>query len=236
MDGYLRKALLKSDMLKKGIKHTITILLFLSTYSCGNHDDDKSQSYLKTNFNSYSDIYSTLHDSISTYVDSLLGTFGPEYLYGWSIDSLICINSTKDKLFAITIEKKGIGKKFSSDDAMELLGKKINGKWYFFKGGGALTIPRDMYGFSEENPPSQYALSQIARKNMLEPALIKKNGEYVVSDKWIDDHFYNNGYGNYNNRAAYDSVHWTPIMKKWKEKIDTNEYKPLKKKTENSVL
>jgi hypothetical protein len=219
-------------MLKHGIKFIVSAVFAIVIGSCGSNINkpEKSNAYIQSNFNSYKAVYNTLNDSITIYIDSLVGTFTPEYMYGWILDSMICLNSSKDKLFAITIEIPGIGKEFLSDGAMELLGKKINGKWYFFSGGGALTIPRDMYGFSPSNPPSQYFLSQIARKEMMESSLIKENGEYVVSDEWVDKHFYNNGYGKYDNRAQYDSVHWSLIMRKWKEKIDTNEYKPLRKK------
>ena len=103
-----------------------------------------------------------------------------------------------------------------------------------FKGGGTLIIPRDMYGKDEMHPLSFHELSQIARKEMMESALVKKNGEYVVSDKWVDDHFYQIGYGKYDNRASYDSIHWMLIQRKWKEKIDTNEYKPLRKNNANT--
>ncbi|TAL62217.1 MAG: hypothetical protein EPN85_03200 [Bacteroidetes bacterium] len=216
-------------MSKREINPTC-VLLAVSLLFCCCDDKEKAKVYLEENYKNYSTTHSIIIDSVQTYLDSLLETFTPEYVYGWTADSLVCINSTNDKLFAVTIEKpKGKGKGFFGEDAMELLGKKINGKWYFFRGGGTLTIPRDMYGLSEFNPPSEFFLSQIARKNMLESALVKENGEYVVSDEWIDNKFYNNGYGSNLSREEYDKVHWMLIMRKWKEKIDTNEYKPLKK-------
>jgi hypothetical protein len=219
------------DMLKNAIKFLLPFIFVLLINSCGSNTSTpvKSNSYISSNFNSYKDVYGILNDSIKTYVDSLVGTFTPEYMYGWVVDSMICINSSNDKLFAITIEQPRAGTGFLSDDAMELLGKKINGKWYFFSARGSLVIPRDMYGYSETKQPSQYFLSQIARKQMMESTLVKKDGEYVVSDEWIDQKFYNNGWGVFKTHAEYDSVHWVMITRKWKEKIDTNEYKPLRK-------
>ena len=227
---------MRLGMSKKGIKISLIIIGLSHIFACSgpNNSSERSNEYLKKKFNSYKEVFIILNDSIHTYIDSTLATFSAEYSYGWIVDSMICINTANDKLFAITTEIPGKGKIFKSDDAMELLGKKINGKWYFFKGGGALTIPRDMYGYSETNPPTQYFLSQIARKNMLESALVKKDGEYVVSDEWIDNKFYQNGYGVYDTHAEYDSIHWMLIMRKWKEKIDTNEYKPQKKNKPNA--
>ena len=165
------------------------------------------------------------------YIDSGLVEFTPEYMYGWSVDSFVCVNSSQDRLVAMTIEIPNSGKGFLSDDAMKLLGKKINNKWYFFRGGGTLTMPRKIYGYSESNPPSSIFLSQIARKEFLEPSLITNEaGDYIVDDKWIDDHFYYNGMcAHCKTQAQYDSTHWDKIMRKWKEKIDTNEYKPVKR-------
>ncbi|MEO6903439.1 MAG: hypothetical protein ABI241_10130 [Bacteroidia bacterium] len=90
-----------------------------------------------------------------------------------------------------------------------------------------------MFGKDEMHPLTFHELSQIAREEFLESALIKNAaGEYVVNDKWIDAHFYQNGYGDYKTKEEYDSVHWNVILKKWKVKIDTNEYKPFHRKIE----
>lgn len=215
-------------MSAKEIKILFYTFIILSTSSCKDNKE-KTNIYLKDNFKHYSSTHKIISDSINLYLDSSLATFKSEYVYGWYLDSLVCINSSNDKLFALIIQPPTPGKGFFMDDAMQLLGKKINNKWYFFKGGGTLAIPRSMYGYSETNPPSQYFLSQIARKNMMESALEKKGGEYVIDDDWVENKFYNTGYGLNLSRAQYDSIHWALIMRKWKEKIDTNEYKPFKK-------
>lgn len=235
MDGYLRKTKATMDMLENDIKRPIQLLvLILFASACGNINKneavDKTNLFVKTNFENYSDVYKMIIDSVDRYVEARLSSFKPEYVYGWDVDSMICLNKSGDRLVALTLERKGAGKGYYLDDVMRLLGKKIDGQWYFFHGGGTLSIPRESYGYSELNPPSQFQLSQIARENCLASALIKdENGNYVVSDAWVEKHFYNNGYGNFSSRAAYDSVHWKIILDKWKHKIDTNEYKPLHK-------
>lgn len=217
-------------MLQKGNK-TFYILIFCAAIaSCNNHNS-KSATYVNNNFQKYSTIYATINDSIQRYTDSLLGTFQSAYIWPWQVDSMLCLNSKSDLLFTTILSSSGTGKGMTGDDAEELLGKKINGKWFFFKGGGTLIVPRDMYGKDEMHPLSFYELSQIARKNMMASALIRKGGEYIVDDDWVEDKFYNTGYGLNLSRAQYDSIHWMLIMRKWTEKIDTNEYKPLKKHT-----
>ena len=196
--------------------------------SCGN-EIKPYDNYVKRNFSSYSNVYRIINDSIKLYLDSTLGSVGFIYQEDWQVDSMVCIDLKEQKIYFALINSSGAGRGCTADVIGEFLGKKIDNKWYFFSGGGTLIIPRDMYGKDEMHPLSFHELSQSARKEMMESALIKKDGEYVVSDEWIDRHFYNNGYGEYDNRAAYDSVHWALIMRKWKEKIDTNEYKPIKR-------
>ncbi|MES2837520.1 MAG: hypothetical protein V4667_08355 [Bacteroidota bacterium] len=192
--------------------------------------------YVKQNFFKYSEIYNTINDSINCYLDSGLANFKFIYKYEWRVDSLLCINNRGDKLVTTINKSNGVGKNGVSDVVSGLLGKKINGIWYFFKGGGTLIVPRDMYGKDAMHPLSFYELSQIARKNYLSGAIIKNNkGELIINDKWVDDYFYNNGFAQrgwseIKDRPKYDSVHWFYIMDKWKHKIDTNEYKPLQRK------
>ncbi|MES2837522.1 MAG: hypothetical protein V4667_08365 [Bacteroidota bacterium] len=207
--------------------------------SCSNNNISINNNYAKSRFNEYSDIYTTIVDSISIYTDSSLTLFLNEYYSEWQIDSLVCINSKKDKLVTTINSTPGVCKECKMDDITKLLGKKINGKWYFFKGGGSLAVPRDMYGKDATHPLSFYELSKIARKEMLAGAVIEKNGKLIIDDKWVDRHFYNNGFAQrgwdeIKDRPKYDSVHWFYIMDKWKHKIDTNEYKPLQRKQQKN--
>ena len=216
------------DMLKKGSNYCIFLLTSLILSSCGN-EIRPCDNYVKRHFSSYSNVYQVINDSIKLFLDSTLGSVGFIYQEAWQVDSMVCIDLKEQKIYFALINSSGTGKGCTADVIGEFLGKKINGIWYFFRGGDNLIIPRDIYGKDEMHPLSFHELSQIARKEMLESALFKKDGEYVVSDKWIDDHFYQNGYGKYDTRAQYDSIHWMLITRKWKEKIDTNEYKPVKK-------
>jgi hypothetical protein len=147
---------------------------------------------------------------------------------------MICLNSSSDKMVTTINISVGVCGDCRMDAITKLLGKKINGIWYFFEGGGTLIVPRDMYGKDAMHPLTFHELSQIARKEFLESALIKNAaGEYVVNDKWIDAHFYYNGIcADCKTHVQYDSVHWYEILHKWKEKIDTNEYKPLHRKVQ----
>lgn len=217
-------------MLTKGIK--IFLIVFICFYSCDTNNKKIQYDYVKDSFEDYSDIYKTINDSIDFYVKSNILSFQPEYYYDWQVDSMLCINSAKNKIVACVLSSSGSGDKIKSDDVLMLLGKQINNKWYFFKGGGSLNVPRDMYGKTGLNPLSFHELSKIARENCLESALITdKKGKYIVNDAWVEGHFYYNGMcADCKTQAQYDSVHWFKIMDKWKHKIDTNQYKPLRKK------
>lgn len=254
-------------MLKKGIK--INYLLFIVYYllftGCYNSNKSKnnngienalkSNEYVNNHFPLYSEAIIILNDSVNIYVDSLLKSFTGEYIWGWQVDSMICINSQHDKLVTTLNISSGNCKTCVSDEIIKILGKKINGKWFFFKGGGTLIIPRDMYGKDAVHPLTFHELSQIARKEFLESALIKNDkGEYIVSDKWVDAHFYNAGFDSFTfhrnpgmvspgeeyqmprDKEKTDSVHWFLILDKWKHKIDTNEYKPLQRNKMNNLI
>jgi hypothetical protein len=249
-------------MLRKEIKIYYLFAFLLIYYSCSTSTNNIkngpvcsliSNNYVHENFKLYSNEFEILNDSINIYQDSLVKSFLFIYNESWQLDSMICINSLKDRLVAAINVSYGIGKQGTSDDISKILGKKINNKWYFFMGGGNLVVPRSMYGKSEMNPLTFHELSQIARKEFLESALIKnEKGEYIINDKWIDDHFYNAGFDNFNyhknpgmvsegeeyqlprDKEKTDSVHWYLIIHKWTEKIDTNEYKPLRKNKLNS--
>ena len=215
-------------MSRNVIKYILVLSAIFLFFSCNQKQNEITNTYVENNFKKYEGIYKILNDSINLYQDSLIKEF--LFIYGedWKLDSMICINSINDHLVAAINVSYGKGKEGTTDDISKILGKKIKNKWYFFMGGGNLVIPRNMYGKDEMHPLSFHELSQIARKEFLESALIKNgNGEFVVNDKWVDAHFTDLGWGKFKNVAQYDSVHWYYIMHKWQEKIDTNKYKPL---------
>src|SRR5687768_8525256 len=98
-------------MLKRGINLVVITLLITLLYSCADNKS-KSKNYLETNYKNYSSIHDLIKDSVNIYIDSLLEEFTPEYIYGWTVDSLVCINREKDKLVAITVEFPNSGKGF----------------------------------------------------------------------------------------------------------------------------
>lgn len=216
-------------LLPKG--NNLFIYLFVCLFVCSSCSrENKTELYVKNNIKNYEYLYKIANDSINLYLDSLLNDFLHIYEEEWQLDSMICINSTRNKMVGTINSSSGIGKNCSMDEVTKILGKKINGKWYFFEGGGTLVVPRDLYGKDEMHPLSMHELSQIARKEFLQGALIKnENGDYVVSDKWVNRHFeYNGMCAHCKTTAQYDSTHWQKITDKWKHKIDTAEYKKQK--------
>lgn len=234
MDGYLKQFKMDYRAMLKGDNKIFLFYLILfvgCTNSTNMNRKLKNAAYVRENIGKYSETYSILKDSIKIYVDSTLKSFQSEYISEWQLDSMICINSSNDKLVAIVLNSSGSGKGVVGDDAEGLLGKKINNKWYFFKGGGTLIIPREHYGKDGMHPLSFYELSQIARENFLAGAIIEdNNGRYIVNDSWVETYFTDLGWGKFSNSAQYDSVHLHYIIDKWKHKIDTSQYKPFRKK------
>lgn len=233
-------------MFQSANKYIPILALFFLT-QCENWHGKKTDNYVKENFKTYEATYVTILDSMRLYGAALLKyyTFFDDNI--GQIDSMVCINSRNDLLVTTINVSSGTGEDGKSDITSKILGKKINNHWYFLSGEN-LIVPRHMYDKDEMHPLSMHELSQIARKEMLESALIKNDeGKYVVDDKWIDAHFYNNGYYFIKNpkisgvvspgeefqmprdKHIADSMHWDHIMDKWKHKIDTNEYKPLKR-------
>ena len=208
------------------IKLSIYILFFLIIQIACSYKTAIDE-YSTTYFKNYANEYLTTVDSVKLYTDSLLSDFVGEYIWKWEIDSMVCLNSSKNLLFTTVNISSGSNKEAVSDEIIGLLGKKIKSKWYFFHGGGTLIVPRDMYKKDEMHPLSFKELSVIARKEMFgENALIKKDGEFVVNDKWVEDHFeYNGMCAHCKTHEQYDSTHWKKIIDKWKHKIDTNEFK-----------
>ncbi|MEO6903438.1 MAG: hypothetical protein ABI315_09800 [Bacteroidia bacterium] len=131
-------------VLKKEIKFILISLLF---YSSCNYNSEKidvikisdyqlnSNKYVVNNFNRYSNIYVLLNDSLNMYVDSLLKVFNTEYNSEWQVDSMLVINSANDKLVATINISIDTCNHCEMDQVSKLLGKKINGIWYFFMGG-----------------------------------------------------------------------------------------------------
>jgi len=211
----------------KGNKLFVYLAICFSMVACSNKT--AADKYVQLKYDNYRNIYILINDSINLYINSFLKEYAHIYKQAWQIDSLVCINSTKDALFTTINNSNGKGLGGVSDEITGLLGKKINGYWYFFEGGGTLIVPRDMYGKDEMHPLSFHELSVIARKEMFgENAIIKKNGEYVVNDAWVERHFEYNGICSHcKTHKQFDSTHWQKITDKWKHKIDTVEFKKL---------
>ena len=219
-------------MLKKEIRLFIIVVIFL-LYACQNDKGKAKQStnkYVAEHFGTYQPIYNQITNCIKVCLDSMVSSYSTEYYDEWHVDSLLCINSESDKLVTTVNQSSGVGSNAGSDQIEKLLAKKINGKWYVFKAGEALTVPRDFYGRDSLHPINFYELSQIARKEFLEGALKEQaDGSYEVNDEFIDYHFYNGYGGTERTKEQKDSIHWTLIRGQWKYRIDTNEYKPLRK-------
>ncbi|MGZ3882837.1 MAG: hypothetical protein ACXVPQ_04565 [Bacteroidia bacterium] len=182
--------------------------------------------FVVSDFANYTTEYSIVKDSVKLYADSFLKDFVSPYCKAWEIDSLVCLNSERNKLVATINESNGKGKDAKMDQIEKLLGKKMNNKWYFFLGGGSLAVPRDFYKKNEMNPLTFHELSQVARKEFFAGAIVKKDGKLIVNDEWVNNHFeYNGMCAHCKTHEQFDSTHWKKITDKWKKRIDTTAFK-----------
>lgn len=215
------------DIYLKGNKLIIVTVIIILFNSCSK--ESRIDKHISKNFNSVKNEYKLLEDSLKYFANSHLKDFTSEYLFPWQIDSFICMNSSRDKFVATINSSSKTCRECEMDDVTKILGKKFNGVWYFFLGGGTLVVPRSKYGKDGMHPLRMHELSQIAHKEMFgENCLIKKDGEYIVNDAWVDQHFYDKGWGNFKRKEQYDSVHWFYIKDKWNHKFDPEEFKKEK--------
>lgn len=95
------------------------------------------------------------------------------------------MNTSKTKLFTLILSKE-VG--ISELDYIEYFyGAKIIGKWYFWQ-GERMVIPRETYGYSEDEPIPFDKLHQIAIEEVYQGylKLNAKTRKYEINDKFFD--------------------------------------------------
>jgi hypothetical protein len=128
-------------------------------------------------------IYKQINDSITNWIKFELGYF--KYLgnsIDYKVDSLICFNSSKNKL-TTCIHKRQFLKEGVSDDLQFFHGVKISEDWFFFEGPSVMLL-RERYQNDIHTALSFQKMHEIALKEIYSGYLNEK-GE--INDSFFSD-------------------------------------------------
>ena len=179
----------------------------------------------------YWTVWNTAKDSVQNYIDNGLIRFNSYINRAWYLDSLISFNKRADRcVMALSLQAPP----YSPRDRMEYFyGAKINGKWYFFLGGGQFILPRDYYQKDVRVPLSIEQFNEIAVGNIFSGYLKKdKNGTWRINDRFFTAHFEDVGWGDFeryqdtvvhgkrfNNKKEYfESIYLDVVKGNWIKK------------------
>ncbi len=153
----------------------------------------------------YNNVWNSARDSIKLWAFNRLGYNSLYADHPWYLDSLVCFNKNADRcVMAISYQLE----EEANHDGMDYLyGAHIQGKWYFFFGGGHFTLPRDYYQSNIHIPLRVDQLNEIALENIFSGYLKKnKEGEWEVNDAFFTAHFESSGWGNFENQNPRDTL------------------------------
>jgi hypothetical protein len=126
-----------------------------------------------------------MDDSLHIWASKNLDAYLDCKLYGWQIDSLICLNSSANKCVASLLMKVDLSK--STADGVDFLyGTKIENQWYFFR-GPSIHLPREYYQKDTHTPLSFEKLHEIAMKEIFSGYLKKdKASKWEINERFFD--------------------------------------------------
>ena len=119
------------------------------------------------------------------------------YSRTYRLDSTVCFNGEKDRMVkAIYVKCNDPSGK--TEDVSYFWGVKVNGKGYFFGGGGTMVVLREHYQKDIHQPVSFEKLHELAMEDMLR-GYIKQNeaGQWEVNDAFFTHHFEGNGWSSF---------------------------------------
>ncbi len=161
----------------------LVLPLLLSMVSCSRSSkiDDKTQVYVNTNFDTYSDTYREVQEWLNYMIKNKKKAvtqliFNPSF----EIDKLILFNESQTKCIgAINFRLENSYHLTTVDFIRRYQGVKIENKWYYFM-GGSLVIPRERYKYDPYKSLSFEELSYLARTEFL-------YGFYTISDDTLEE-------------------------------------------------
>lgn len=150
----------------------------------------------------FTNLYKKASDTLSSwqqnglYADKLEGAH-------YSLDSLICINSKKDKLIGVRLGffNSYLKGKYT-EGISEFYGAKINGNWYFWS-GGYMPVPRSLFKGHDPKKPLSYAQLHSQALDFMS-GYLDANGN--IRDEWFESKFKGSGWGYFKDRYKYKST------------------------------
>ena len=166
--------------------------------SCTENLNYYEKSLQVINQQEYNSIYQSVNDSFKLWINCKTKIVEPETYYPYSIDSLMCFDSSRNRFIGCT--HLYVKTKEAKMDGLDFLyGEKINNHWYYFR-GASVSIPREtIEGHPKNKPLSYQQLHQIALKEIYS-GYLNINGE--INDAWFTSHFEGSGWGDFNDQSS----------------------------------
>lgn len=219
------------EKLQRGI--SILLLIGSSFLSSCNDNNQESisryevQSFLKK-FHGKSNqdyLFKSISDSISTWEEAKIERYNSTMNAARLIDTIICINQSKDKIF--TVMYVIYGDKSTFDDLIYFYGVKIQEKWYFFDGE---TQP---VGRKDPKIPSTFEqLSKIAFDDVFQYYLKRNEKGELEIDESIFLSLIDNGWAEGDEgiipktKEEWDQRYIREAAER-RARIDTNDYSKM---------
>ena len=232
-------------MLKQGNKTLMWVLIIFlfNFYSCSNENSKTFDykiydDYKQNHFNDHNQIYLIAHDSIQNWIKSGIKESFYIMFSRWQVDSTMIFNNDSSRLYTTLNKQKTAIKNGTQDVVMELLGAKINDRWYFYP-GATYIVPRQNYQDSMYAPLTFEELSYVAHKRPMAGMLLRdKDGKVVVNHERMNDRFFA-GDGDFHKcnkvQSCYDSVIIEINKSMHSKKLDPAEVEDIKSSMASSV-
>lgn len=196
------------------VNKIITVIVLVAIISCNQEKKNKGTDNKILEISTltvggrqaYERIRQQVLDSLNAWCKVKLASYESVcYSRTYKLDSLLCFNSERDRMVsAILIQ---CNEPICETDAVHYLyGAQIKGKWYFFRGGGAMIVLREHYQSDIHAPVSFEKLHELAANHMLRSYIKKKSGIWQINDAFFSAHFEDGGWGDFNRQLPKDTM------------------------------
>lgn len=228
-------------MLKIGIN--TLFIIFLAISGCNTNRNaslsnfSEHDIYIKNKFKSYQSIYNTVRDSFIAWKSDSLEISGSYFFDDrWTLDSCIVFNSDSTVLQTNLIMQGGVFKNSMFDYLNNVIGFKVNNRWYLFYGVSTV-LNRINYQDSMYSPLSFDELSYLSRSELRMFYFLEGDGKISSNDRSFDYFLNPKGFGLTKNCTVHqlDSAIIARSYAYSKEKMELGEIKSIKKEISASV-
>lgn len=194
MGGYLKLKKMRKDIFKKGNKKIRALCLLLLSFFVSCTSENRLDFHIKVdrfandNFEEVSEVYGQMNSWIENSIKArLYNVKSLIFNSNYTVDRLVLMNDSKSKLVGTINVRNSIRNNVTHDFVHMFWGVKINGEWYFTKGGN-LFVPRENYKYDIYEPLSDYELSYIGRDYFLKHFLHIDGESLSINSDLIDKH------------------------------------------------